>query len=213
MTKAAAHKAVIMALANDPATVCVRDRQAHMARIDGMYATPTTYEAYSSLRVANASSTVGGETAYTTHLAYDVTIDQWLGYLTAKLYELTASPHDRIETPVLGHRNTPKNPTDVLGDVLAELARATALYPTWPTDPLHALAILGEEYGELTKEVLQLTYEPHKTNAKHAREEAIQTAATALRFAASLDTYVYRAGDMHHQPPCAASLAAPFQPD
>jgi NTP pyrophosphatase (non-canonical NTP hydrolase) len=46
--------------------------------------------------------------------------------------------------------------------VQAELARAVAKFPTWPTDPLHALAVLGEEFGELTKAMLQHTYEPHK---------------------------------------------------
>ena len=36
--------------------------------------------------------------------------------------------------------------------ITAELARAVKKFPTWPTDPLHALAVLGEEFGELTKE-------------------------------------------------------------
>src|SRR5262245_39329369 len=48
--------------------------------------------------------------------------------------------------------------------ILEEVMRAVAKFPTWPTDPLHALAVLGEEFGELTKEMLQLTYEPHKTS-------------------------------------------------
>ena len=32
--------------------------------------------------------------------------------------------------------------------VQAELARAVAKFPTWPTDPLHALAVLGEAVDE-----------------------------------------------------------------
>lgn len=88
---------------------------------------------------------------------------------------------------------------DVLGDVLAELRKAMVKFPTWPTDPLHALAVLGEEFGELTKDVLQLTYEPHKTSAANVRTEAIQTAAMALRFAISLHRYAYRAGAQHAQ--------------
>jgi NTP pyrophosphatase (non-canonical NTP hydrolase) len=87
----------------------------------------------------------------------------------------------------------------VMDEVLAEVAAATRKFPTWPTDPLHALAVLGEEFGELTKDVLQLTYEPHKTNAANVRKEAIQTAAMALRFAASLDAYEYRRGVQHSQ--------------
>lgn len=83
--------------------------------------------------------------------------------------------------------------------VLAEVERATLKFPTWPTDPLHALAVLGEEFGELTKAALQLTYEPHKTSPDDVRAEAIQTAAMALRFAASLDRYEYRRGEQHAQ--------------
>lgn len=84
-------------------------------------------------------------------------------------------------------------------EVEEELARAQAKFPTWPTDPLHALAVLGEEYGELTKAVLQLTYEPHKTSPTEVRKEAIQTAAMALRFAASLDAYEFAEGHQHQQ--------------
>lgn len=84
--------------------------------------------------------------------------------------------------------------------VLAELARATAKFPTWPTDPLHALAVLGEEFGELTKAMLQHTYEPHKgVTQQDIRDEAIQTAAMALRLAMSLPMYQYRRGPQHSQ--------------
>ena len=83
--------------------------------------------------------------------------------------------------------------------VSKEIERATEKFPTWPTDPLHALAVLGEEFGELTKAVLQLTYEPHKTSANHVREEAIQTAAMAVRFAMSLDCYEYERSEQHSQ--------------
>ena len=34
--------------------------------------------------------------------------------------------------------------------ICAEVDRATEKFPLWPDDPLHALAVLGEEYGELT---------------------------------------------------------------
>ncbi len=86
-----------------------------------------------------------------------------------------------------------------IDDIRAEVARATAKFPTWPTDPLHALAVLGEEFGELTKAMLQLTYEPHKTSPEEVRAEAIQTAAMALRLAMSLDRYEYRACPQHAQ--------------
>lgn len=100
--------------------------------------------------------------------------------------------------------------------VLAEVERATAKFPTWPTDPLHALAVLGEEFGELTKEMVQLVYEPHKTDRATVRKEAVQTAAMALRLVMSLDRYEYRQQPQHdqnapHKVPCAACDRGDFQ--
>ena len=83
--------------------------------------------------------------------------------------------------------------------VFAEVCRAMEKYPTWPTDPLHALAVLEEEYGELTKAVLQQTYEPHKNETNAVPDEAIQTAAMALRFIASLDQYQFQKCQQHQQ--------------
>lgn len=97
---------------------------------------------------------------------------------------------------------------DVIGAVYHELSRAIAKFPTWPTDPLHALAVLGEEFGELTKDVLQMAYEPGKTSAENVRKEAIQTAAMALRFVASIDAYIYKAGEQHRQEQFDAERAA-----
>ncbi len=87
----------------------------------------------------------------------------------------------------------------VLDDILAELERATNKFPTWPTDPLHALAVLSEEYGELSKAMLQLVYEPHMTTTHEARKEAIQAAAMVLRMILSLDLYDYRKSPQHTQ--------------
>lgn len=109
---------------------------------------------------------------------------------------------DQISTFVCASWNVSDDDTKtVIDQVAAELERATIKFPTWPTDPLHALAVLGEEFGELTKAALQLTYEPHKSNAADVRMEAIQTAAMALRFAMSLDTYEYLPGLQHAQAP------------
>jgi NTP pyrophosphatase (non-canonical NTP hydrolase) len=88
---------------------------------------------------------------------------------------------------------------DALSLVAAEVSKATAKFPTWPTDPLHALAVLGEEFGELTKAMLQHTYEPHKATAEDVREEAIQTAAMAVRVLMSLRVYQYKRGEQHGQ--------------
>lgn len=35
----------------------------------------------------------------------------------------------------------------VLSEITEELSNAVVKFPEYPTDPLHALAILGEEYG------------------------------------------------------------------
>ena len=90
-------------------------------------------------------------------------------------------------------------PAPALLAMVCELERAMQKFPTWPTDPLHALAVLGEEFGELNKAMLQLTYEPYKTTAADVREEAVQTAAMALRLLASLDRYVYQPSGQHVQ--------------
>lgn len=88
-----------------------------------------------------------------------------------------------------------------INQVLNELKRAKEKFPTWPTDPLHALTVVGEEYGELQKAVLQHVYEPGKAVSRQdIREEAIQTAAMAIRFAESLTWYEYEPGKQHTQP-------------
>lgn len=87
----------------------------------------------------------------------------------------------------------------VLTAIIDELGRAVRKFPTWPSDPLHAVAVLGEEFGELTKAALQHTYEPHKASRDDVRTEAIQTAAMALRFVLSLGDYAYQAGHQHEQ--------------
>lgn len=88
---------------------------------------------------------------------------------------------------------------NAITDILHELNKATTKFPLWPNDPLHALNILGEEYGELNKEVLQMVYEPHKTSLDEIRKEAVQTAAMALRFYMSLDKYKYVPAQQHSQ--------------
>jgi len=80
---------------------------------------------------------------------------------------------------------------DAFIDIKKEIKSATAKFPDWPTDPIHAMAVLGEEYGELNKDVLQLVYEPHKTSLENMRSEAIQTAAMAVRFLMSIDKYEF----------------------
>lgn len=89
----------------------------------------------------------------------------------------------------------------IIEEVLEELNRATKKFPTWPTNPFHALAILGEEYGELDKALVQYTYEPEKSTFEDVRSEAVQTAAMALRFLMSIDNYKYERSEQHTQEP------------
>lgn len=86
-----------------------------------------------------------------------------------------------------------------INDILTEFHAVTANFPQWPTDPIHALSVVQEEVGETQKEVLQLCYEPHKSDREKVRKEAIQMAAMSLRFLLSLDAYVYAPGAQHEQ--------------
>jgi len=84
-------------------------------------------------------------------------------------------------------------------EIELELNRAIEKFPTWPDDPIHAAAIVAEECGELQQAVLQNMYEPHKTDLPSPEDEAIQTAAMAIRFLRSLHRYDFRPGSQHEQ--------------
>ena len=92
---------------------------------------------------------------------------------------------------------------DLFGSIAEELGRAVVKFPTWPTDIIHAGAVVGEEGGELTKATLQVVYEPHKCSMADVRAEAVQTAAMAIRFLISLDAGAYEliASGQHIQRP------------
>lgn len=85
------------------------------------------------------------------------------------------------------------------GLIEGELQRAMAKFPTWPEDPLHALAVLGEEFGELTQAMLQFVYEPQKTSRRQVTIEAVQCAAMAVRLVMGLEHYHYVPGLQYDQ--------------
>jgi len=87
----------------------------------------------------------------------------------------------------------------VLSEIAAEVARAMRKFPRWPTDPIHAAAVIAEECGELQQAVLEAVYEPHKGSRPNIRTEAIQTAAMCLRFLASMNAYVWFHAEQHTQ--------------
>lgn len=68
-----------------------------------------------------------------------------------------------------------------------ELSRAKNKFPWWPTDPIHAAAIVQEEAGELIQAALQFTYEKGSTTAM--MDEAVQVGAMAVRFIESVLDY------------------------
>lgn len=80
-----------------------------------------------------------------------------------------------------------------------ELIRAKSKFPEWPTDPIHAFAIIAEECGEAQKEVLQLVYEPEKSTKENLRTEVIQLAATCHRFLENLDSFEFKPSAQHKQ--------------
>lgn len=84
-------------------------------------------------------------------------------------------------------------------EIMDELSYAMKKYPEWPTDPLHAIGVVAEEVGECQREIMLMTYEPAKSNNHKVRAEAIQMAAMAIRFIASIDKYEYRPCANHKQ--------------
>jgi hypothetical protein len=69
---------------------------------------------------------------------------------------------------------------EVMSMILTELDRAEHLHPAWPTDRIHQAAIVAKEAGGLIQACVQERYAPHKGGVP--MKEAVQTAATAMRF-------------------------------
>ena len=87
----------------------------------------------------------------------------------------------------------------ILQQIKNELVRATAKFPTWPNDPIHAMAVVNEEIGELNQAVLQAVYEDGEFEPVY--QEAIQSAAMLFRFLDSLykSRYNFVPGKQHSQ--------------
>ena len=81
----------------------------------------------------------------------------------------------------------------LIGDILDELKRAEYIHPKWPTDPVHAAAILAEEAGEVVKAVNDVAMD-HKHDSNY-KTEAIQCAAMCIRFLKNLDKYEWKIGE------------------
>ncbi|MDU3932748.1 MAG: hypothetical protein E7G96_04910 [Serratia liquefaciens] len=68
---------------------------------------------------------------------------------------------------------------EAISQISDELAAAEKKHPTWPTDIIHASAILNEEAGELTQAAIDYHYDIGSLEA--IRREAAQVGAMAIR--------------------------------
>lgn len=68
-----------------------------------------------------------------------------------------------------------------------ELEWAEAQHPVFPTDPIHAVAIMEEESGEAIRAALQFVYEDGSIEA--LKKEIIQTGAMSLRCLINLHNF------------------------
>lgn len=66
--------------------------------------------------------------------------------------------------------------------VLLELGKAMQKHPEWPSDVVHAAAIVAEESGELVRAAIQCHYGEKDCDKRDLAKEASHTAATAIRF-------------------------------
>lgn len=75
--------------------------------------------------------------------------------------------------------------TKAIEMVLEELRKAEAKHPGWPSDKIHAVAIMIEEAGEAMQAAIDCVYAGGEV--EHLRTELAQTGAMALRALINLD--------------------------
>lgn len=68
----------------------------------------------------------------------------------------------------------------ILTSILTEVEQAEKKHPIWPSNLIHGGAVVSEEAGEFIKAILD--YNEHKSSKYWSMQEAVQTAATAIRF-------------------------------
>lgn len=81
--------------------------------------------------------------------------------------------------------------SDILDEIVKEVKRAKKKHPSWPVHVCAQALIVSEESGELARAALNYKYESmadgdHEKWLKEMKTEAIQTAATCIRFLENL---------------------------
>ena len=74
---------------------------------------------------------------------------------------------------------------EILGEIFIELERAETLYPEWPTDPVHAVAVLAEECGEAVRAANDVRWQG--ADIAELKKELIQTGAMVFRCLLNLE--------------------------
>jgi len=100
---------------------------------------------------------------------------------------------------------------DAITEVFAELQRAERKFPGFPSDPIHAAAIVAEECGELQRACLQLTYE--SGSMAEVEKEGVHAAAMALRFLFHLESLECRPSEQKERVSGSTQQAQPATPE
>lgn len=87
---------------------------------------------------------------------------------------------------------------EILNEFKTELSKAEFKFPGFPTDPVHAAAIVVEEAGELQRAALQFTYENGTVIDMY--KEAVHTGTMALRFLYHLEAMRKRESEQRRPP-------------
>lgn len=112
----------------------------------------------------------------------------------AELHGMTREEWDGPETPPPGASIALYQPMEqVVLEVMEERRRQDKKWGVQDRRPVEYLAILAEEFGEVSQEVVKFTFhedgdeEGARQRLRNMREELIQTAAVAVAFVECLD--------------------------
>lgn len=116
--------------------------------------------------------------------------------------------HPSASTMVLGRRLTSGAGETAVAMIFDELRKAEVKHPGWPTDPIHATAILCEESGEATQAAIDHVYADG--SVEDLKTELAQTGAMALR---ALLHLIPQQEAPEHQKTCRACANCGIEPD